>query len=115
MGCIYNGVCSSLVDLFLWQQVTHLAAVTANCGISASRFGSLSTSGFEFFVDLCNLREICVSIMRSLSACLPAVSLALALSLSLLSLCLALSLVSYSILLAGLGILHCFHGQRARH
>ena len=27
MGCIYNGVCSSLVVLFLWQQVTHLAAV----------------------------------------------------------------------------------------
>ena len=27
MGCIYNGVCSSLVALFLWQQVTNLAAV----------------------------------------------------------------------------------------
>ena len=27
MGCIYNGVCSSLIALFLWQQVTHLAAV----------------------------------------------------------------------------------------
>ena len=27
MSCIYNGVCSSLVALFLWQQVTHLAAV----------------------------------------------------------------------------------------
>ena len=27
MGCIYNGVCSSLVDLFLWQHVTDLAAV----------------------------------------------------------------------------------------
>ena len=34
MGCIYNGVCSSLVALFLWQQVTHLAAVMAHCGIS---------------------------------------------------------------------------------
>ena len=27
MGCIYNGVCSSLVALFSWQQVTNLAAV----------------------------------------------------------------------------------------
>ena len=27
MGCIYNGVCSLLVALFLWQKVTHLAAV----------------------------------------------------------------------------------------
>ena len=27
MGCIYNGVCSSLVALFLRQQVTNLAAV----------------------------------------------------------------------------------------
>ena len=42
MGCIYNGVCSSLVDLFLWQQVTHRAAVMAHCGISPSRYGSLS-------------------------------------------------------------------------
>jgi hypothetical protein len=30
MGCIYNGVCSSLVDLFLRQQVTNLAAVMAH-------------------------------------------------------------------------------------
>ena len=29
MGCIYNGVSSSLVALFLWQQVTDLAAVMA--------------------------------------------------------------------------------------
>ena len=29
MGCIYNGVCSSLVALFLWQQVTNLAAEMA--------------------------------------------------------------------------------------
>jgi hypothetical protein len=34
MGCIYNGVCSSLVALFLWQQVAHLAAVMEHCGIS---------------------------------------------------------------------------------
>ena len=49
----------------LWQQVTNLAAVTAHCGISPSRYGSLSKSGlfFEFFVDLCNLREMCVSNM----------------------------------------------------
>ena len=45
MGCIYNGVCSSLVALFLWKQVTHLAAVMSHCGISPSRHGSLSTSG----------------------------------------------------------------------
>jgi hypothetical protein len=32
--CIYNGVCSSLVALFLWQQVTNLAAVIAHCSIS---------------------------------------------------------------------------------
>jgi hypothetical protein len=30
VGCIYNGVCSSLVALFLWQQVTYLAAVMAH-------------------------------------------------------------------------------------
>ena len=42
MGCIYNGVCSSLVALFLWQQVTNLAAVMAHCGISPSRYGSFS-------------------------------------------------------------------------
>ena len=41
MGCIYNGVCSSLVALFSWQQVTHLAAVM-HTGISPSRYGSLS-------------------------------------------------------------------------
>ena len=34
MGCLYNGVCSSLIALFLWQQVTNLAAVMAHCGIS---------------------------------------------------------------------------------
>ena len=27
MGCIYNCVCYSLFYLFLWQQVTNLAAV----------------------------------------------------------------------------------------
>ena len=42
MGYIYNGVCSSLVALFLWQQVTHLASVIAYCGISPNRYGSLS-------------------------------------------------------------------------
>ena len=60
MGCIDNGVCSSLVVLFLRQQVTHLAAAMAHCGISPSKYGSLSKLGlfFEFFVDLCSLREI---------------------------------------------------------
>ena len=42
MGCIYNGVCSSLVALFSWQQVTNIAAVMAHCGISPSRYGSFS-------------------------------------------------------------------------
>ena len=55
MGCIYYGVCSSLVALFLWQQVTHFAAVMAHCGISPSRYQNVSA-----FVDLCNLREVCV-------------------------------------------------------
>ena len=45
MGCIYNGVCSSLVALFLWQQFTNIAAVMAHCGISPSRYGSLSKLG----------------------------------------------------------------------
>jgi ABC-type thiamin/hydroxymethylpyrimidine transport system permease subunit len=27
MGCIYIGVCSSLVALFLWHQVTNIATV----------------------------------------------------------------------------------------
>ena len=58
MGCIYNGVCSSLVALFLWQQVTNIAAVMAHCGISPSRYGS-----FDFFVDLYDLRDICASNM----------------------------------------------------
>ena len=63
MGCIYNGVCSSLAALFLLQQVTHLAAVIVDCGISPNRYGSLSKFVFKFFVDLCNLKEICVSNM----------------------------------------------------
>ena len=65
MGCIYNGVCSSLVALFLWQQVTNLAAVIAHCGISPNRYGILSKFDlfFRIFVCLCNLREICVSNM----------------------------------------------------
>ena len=65
MGCIYNGVCSSLVALFLWQQVTNLAAVMAHCGISPNRYGSFINIGFvfDFIVCLRNLREICVSNM----------------------------------------------------
>ena len=42
MGCIYNGVCSSLVALFSWHQVTNLAAVMAHCDISPNRYGCLS-------------------------------------------------------------------------
>ena len=61
MGSIYNGICSSLVALFLWQQVTNLAALMAHCGISSSRYHNWIV--FEFFVDLCNLREICLSNM----------------------------------------------------
>ena len=45
MGCIYNDVRSSLVDLFLWQQVTNIATVMAHWGISLSRYGSLSKLG----------------------------------------------------------------------
>ena len=43
MGC---GVCSSLVDLFLWQNVTNLAAMT-HCGISPNWYGSVSK--FDLF------------------------------------------------------------------
>ena len=65
MGCIYNGVCSSLVALFLWQQVTtNLAPVMAQCYISPSRWEFIKIRFvFKFFVDLCNLREIYVSNM----------------------------------------------------
>ena len=52
MGCIYSGVCSSLVALFLWKQVTNLAAVMAHCGLSPSRYGSLSKLDL-FFRILC--------------------------------------------------------------
>ena len=34
--------CLFFTALFLWQQVTHLAAVMAHCGISTNRYGSLS-------------------------------------------------------------------------
>ena len=40
-----GGVCSSLFALFLWQQVTNLAAVMAHCAIPPSRYGSLSKLG----------------------------------------------------------------------
>ena len=69
MGFIYNGVCSSLVALFSWQQVTNLSAVMAHCGISPSRYGIIRYGFikigfvFEFFVDLCNPRKICISNM----------------------------------------------------
>ena len=46
MGCIYNGVCPCCCDGTL---VFHL--------------GDMGVYVFEFFVDLCNLREICVSNM----------------------------------------------------
>ena len=51
MGCIYNGVCSSLVALFLWQQwyFTHYICEFIKIGFV-----------FEFVVGLCNLREIIV-------------------------------------------------------
>ena len=52
MGGIYNGVCSSLVALFLWQQVTNIADVMAHCGISPSRYVSLSKL-LVFFQILC--------------------------------------------------------------
>ena len=55
MGCIYNGVCSSLVDLFLRQQVTNLAAMMAHDGNSPSRYGNLSKLDLfcKMVVDLC--------------------------------------------------------------
>ena len=58
MDCIYNGVCSSLVAFFLWQQVSNLAA-----GIVTLWYLSKLGLFFEFFVDLSDLREICVSNM----------------------------------------------------
>ena len=59
MGYIYNGVCSSLVALFLWQQVTNRVAVMAHCGISPNRCEFIKIGHvFEFFVGLCNLMEI---------------------------------------------------------
>ena len=48
----------SVLHWLLLQQVTNLAAVMAHCGISP-KIGVV----FKFFVDLCNLREICVSNM----------------------------------------------------
>ena len=66
MGCIYSGVCSSLVDIFSWQQVTHLAAVMAHCGISPSRYGSLSK--FDFFSNslwICVIRGKYASLIWS--------------------------------------------------
>ena len=62
MGCIYNGVCSSLVALFLWQQVTNIAALMAHCGTSPNRYGSLSKS-VCFRILYGSVREICVSNM----------------------------------------------------
>ena len=64
MGCIYNGVCSSQVELFLWQQVTNLAAVMSHCGISLWYIELIKIGFvFQFFVGLWNLREICISKM----------------------------------------------------
>ena len=64
MGCIYNGVCSSMVALFLWQQVTNLAAVIAHCVFTQWIWEFIKMGFvFEFFMVLCNLREICVSNM----------------------------------------------------
>ena len=45
MGCIYNGVHSSLVALFLWLQVTNIAVVMAHCGYTPIRYGTLSELG----------------------------------------------------------------------
>ena len=59
--CSYNVVCVPLVALFSWQQATDLAAMTAHCGISPNRYGSLSM--FDLFSNslwVYNLWEICV-------------------------------------------------------
>ena len=57
IGCIYNVVCSSLIALFLWQQVTNRAAVIAHWGISPNRYGSLSKCGlFSNSLWVCVIR-----------------------------------------------------------
>uniref|UniRef100_A0A674BVS5 LDL receptor related protein 1 n=1 Tax=Salmo trutta TaxID=8032 RepID=A0A674BVS5_SALTR len=61
MGCIYNGVCSSLVDLFLWQQVTNLAAVMAHCSISPSRYGTTRPPGGCHVDEFqCRMDSLCI-------------------------------------------------------
>ena len=61
MGCIYNVQWCLFFTGFPGHWGHHLA-VMAHCGISPSRYGSLSKLGL-FFVDLCNMMEICVSNM----------------------------------------------------
>ena len=66
MACIYNGVCSSLVALFLWQQVTNLAAAMGHCDISPSRYGSLSKLGlYSNSLWICVIWGKYVSLIRS--------------------------------------------------
>ena len=51
--------------------VSNLAAVMSHCGISSSRYGSLSKLDvlFLFFVGLCNLREIWSYIWQEVRKC----------------------------------------------
>ena len=63
---LYNGVCSSLVAIFLWQQVTNIAAVLAHCGISPNRYGSLSKWGlFSNSLRVCVIWGKCLSLIWS--------------------------------------------------
>ena len=62
MGFIYNGVCSSLVALFSWQQVTNLAAVMAHCVISLSRY--------VIYLNWCCCLILCGSVKSEGNMCL---------------------------------------------
>ena len=109
MACIYNGVCSSLVALFSWQQVTHLAALMAHCGISpSSRYGSLSKLDlFSNSLWICVIWGKYVSLIWSLSISiffLLSLSLYLLYSLSI-SLFFLLSLLSSPSFLSSLSLL----------
>ena len=71
MGSIYNGVCASLVSLFLWQQVTYLAAVMAHCGSSPNRYGHLAGglgSAAQFPPHFVGSEHIACLLLRARSA-----------------------------------------------
>jgi hypothetical protein len=54
MGFIYNGVCYSLVDLYLWQQVTKFAAVMHTVVFHPVDMRVYQNQvGFHFFLWIC--------------------------------------------------------------